>query len=1293
MEAITGSILLLCLISLTHANTSPEIITPMYSVCEDIPIDGEAFTIRASDPDGDPLIYSLLGPNPPYFTVERDTGRVIVKVKLDRETEDIIKLRVNVSDGPNFVDAKLTIILTDTNDNTPIFGEPSYDYEVRENTIVGTALFRVAATDADIGNAGSVRYSIEEVTPNDGFNPFSISPLTGEVKLNGRLNYTSLSTFYRLKINAADGGGRCHFDEVKVFSKSVFSFITVVDVPDLDPQFIGIPYVGRVEENSRLDQFVFRVTALDQDTGVNDNMIYSIEDSTADGLFTISENDGVITVLSAIDREVIGDTVTLTVKATESKTNTQGIHASTTASVLINILDMNDSEPKFYKCVGTGDELPCETASHFTGEVLEHSLGSIPINMTVKDLDKISQTDLILEGEYRDVFSVQPDFTMSDSIVQLLVKKPQTLDFEERQQMVLQVIAIDREKTSFRSTATVTITIKDTNDNSPTFQEDTYKLTVTEHSAVGTEVAKITAEDPDTMDQGNITYRLLPDSILPYFNVEPHTGTVYVNNATLLDRELRSLYLATLQARDTDGKPGTTVLEITLTDINDQRPVINRDSYLEFVEEGGKLEVIILATDADEPNTENSQIVFGIVPGNHSNNFTINPNTGVLTNNGELDLEALDPKLNGRIQLNVSATDKGTPSLSTFVTVIVNVEDVNDNTPQFKAPSYKFAVKEGVKGAFVGSVQAEDLDQTTDFNRISFSIISGSFGSFIIRTFAVENGYRGNITVDPDNELDYESARKKFKLQIEATDLEQKKVVMMVDVDVLDVNDERPEFLPAEPVIVKENTTISEPIRRFTAEDKDGNHSLVYELESVSCRCNNSFTPCSWFVLDPTGDVRVNLSHTVDYEQCDQAVVKAMVVDVYTEQGESSSATTGEMVINIEDINDNTPQFIFSDSVFVMVSESASKGTSIAGVTGIDLDSGIHKQIEFTVEAVHFQDMSDQISNKTKLFEAITTQQKDLYVGIIQSTEKLDISLKGKYLVTINAADTGGLSSSTVLDIFTVDESFRVELEFRFTADEIERKRAEIIRLLTIATRAYVEVIGIRSSSSATSRAAENSFMVTYFVYTNGTALSRGEVEKILTESKESVQLVDLGLQNILIGDIVNDQEIDPLKFALMGMVGGLVVVLAVLTTSLLCTRRSYNRKMKAAKAMNSASMVISDNQKSGPVVPGTNKYTMEGANPVLNLNIDSTLALDLDEDSSDVDKLSLNSLDYSDDMIAPEKGTKSNMYMIEEEEEDSGPPEYIEPLGAALAQRGQMRNPNTPHAGFTNPVFDTTDL
>lgn len=1276
---------LFCLVSLTNANSSPEIVNPVHKICEDIPVGTRAFTIIATDPDGDPLTFSLI--NSIYFKVEEKSGVVSVIGKLDRENADVMNVEVQVTDGLNPIRSNLTIIIYEANDNIPIFDKSSYDVTIPENTIVGTPLVKVNANDRDTSTAGSVQYSIDGVTPADGFNLFNISQ-TGEIKLKGSLNYTSLSTFYQLRINATDGGGKCYYNETNYNSNIVFVTIAVEDIPDLDPQFIGLPYIKQVEENSPPGTSVFTVSAIDPDTGINDKITYTIESSTVNDLFNISEN-GVISVSSPIDREAIvdtdnRDTVNLTVKATESQLNIHGYYANTTATVQINIMDVNDNGPKFYTC-----GVNCVEENHFTGEIIEHSLTWLsPINMTVIDPDELSQTRLTLEGADKDVFSAELQITESVGVVQLLVRQSQNLDFEKKQEMVLEVIATDEEKPGFESTATVTITIKDSNDNSPIFPQNTYKLTVAEHSPVDTTIKTITAGDPDTMDQGKIKYSLLPESILQYFDVNPNNGAIYVTNETLLDREVRSVLSATLQANDTDGNIGTTVLEITVTDINDKPPVINRDSYLVFVEEDGNFDLKIEATDDDEPNTKNSQIQYGIVPSMYSDNFTIDPDSGVLTNVGELDREALDPKLNGRIVLTVTATDKGIPPLSAMVTVEINIEDANDNVPQFQNSSYTFSVKEGETGAYVGSVYATDLDQTTDFNRISFRIINGSFGSFIIRTYSEDGRYRGDITVDPDIELDYESPRKHFILWIEAADLEQSTAEVMVEVNVLDVNDERPEFKPIAPVTVKENTP-NGTVGSFTGYDKDGNHSLVYELESIKCRCDGSMTACSSFILDPTGDVRVNPEETLDYEKCDQVVIEAQVVDELTEKGENNSITTGQMVINIEDINDNAPEFQQSDNIFVVVSEIASVGTSVAGVTAVDHDSEENRQITFSVDSVKFEDTNNVTTDMRMLFKAVTTQQTDRYVGIIQTDETLDMTLKGKYLVRVSATDGGGLSNSAVLEIFTVDETHRVELKFTNSEAEVENNRDEIVRALTAATQTMVEIVDIRPEGSVTSRETVNTIIVAYFVFPNGTALTPEEVERMLAVPEHFVQLVQLGLWSVGSAHVVVAIS-NSLVYILLGIMGGLLIVLVVLATSLACTRRNYRRKLKAAKAKNSASMVAYENQKNGAVVPGTNIYTMEGANPVLNLNIDPAMVLDMDDGSYNVDKVSLSSLDDIHDFSDTTKHTDS---VMGEKKRDSPPPMYPEPLDEALAQRGLGKSSNNPQMGFINHAFSTTDL
>lgn len=80
---------------------------------------------------------------------------------------------------------------------------------------------------------------------------------------------------------------------------------------------------------------------------------------------------------------------------------------------------------------------------------------------------------------------------------------------------------------------------------------------------------------------------------LTRFDVFPKNGTIYVKNGALLDREITSSYTATLQAVDSAGKIGTTVLEINLRDINDQKPVMNRDVYEAFVQENQNLKLLI----------------------------------------------------------------------------------------------------------------------------------------------------------------------------------------------------------------------------------------------------------------------------------------------------------------------------------------------------------------------------------------------------------------------------------------------------------------------------------------------------------------------------------------------------------------------------------------------------------------------------------------------------------------------------------------------------------------------------
>ncbi|XP_077103705.1 cadherin-related family member 2 [Siphateles boraxobius] len=1301
----TPLLLLFSFLVSAYCNSVPVINMALVELREDLRVGEHAFQIIASDPDNDPLTYGISGTDARYFEVNNATGEVKIKTLLDRESKDLLLIDALVNDGVYAdVTKSVYIPVLDANDNAPVFSGLPYNVEVLENVPISTQLFKASATDSDFGQASIVSYKIDEVVPNDGVDLFSLSATTGSVVLVGTLNYTEKSPFYQIRINASDGGGKLHGEDV-VQSTAAFAFITVKDVADINPQFLNLPNIAAIDENSDVGKSVFTVRARDPDTGVNDKILYSIENTNAPNLFQITEETGEISVKTKFDREELLDidaTVILHIKASETQLNVDGVIASTISELPISIGDINDNGPEFYEC----ESETCTQKNSFTGKVDEHSsvgLAVNDLNIRVKDPDQGQNSRFILElaGPDKDAFLVSPSSGLGDSFVQVTIKDPDLVDYEEKTVMYVQIIAKDA-SADFTATASVTIKINDINDNFPLFEDNVYNAEVNEHCENGTFVATIKATDADALDDGNITYRLMPESIRSLFDVYEKNGTIYVKNGGRLDWEGTNSYSLTLQALDSKRQIGSTVVMIDIMDINDQKPEMNREVYEAYVKENSNLELQIKAIDGDKPNTPNSKIQYHIQDSFFSSNFTIEPNTGLLKNNGELDREAMDPLLKGVIDLTVLASDMGTPSLSSSANVTINIEDVNDNSPQYLDTAPKtFHVKESEGGILVGSLLARDADQTDLNNRIIFSITDGSFGSFILFSETFSEGYRGNITVDPAIELDYESDRKTFNLKVDASDLGQKKATIEVQVIVDDVNDTPPVFPSGMTLNVNENSSLPDPLKTIEGKDVDTEHLLEYELISTECQCSGTRGPCpeEWFKVERNGDIKAISSYDIDFEKCDKVFLTAMVVDLLTEKGKNS--TEGIVTINIVDINDNAPEFIASQEFYVVVIEKVEKGTSVARVYAKDSDTDEkNRKTSFKVNTVHFIGSEGNFTENLFL-SADSPAQEDaegIFTTHIRSQKTMENNKKGKYILEVQASNLDGLSSISVVELLTVDSSYRVSLRFNAPVSVVNENLGQIRNILTSATKATVEFFNVFSETRA-QRAEETTVLEAYFVFRNGTALDYDAVTSILNSEEVyrefGYQLTELGFTGIST-TITESGGVKTEVFIMIGVMAALAIVLVVTTISLVCIRRNYKRKLKAAKAMNSAATVVIQNQKTGPVVPGTNKYTKEGANPVLNMNIDTATDLGFDEDGSSADRESLNSLDYNIDMTMTEKDTMPMMVIEEEEEEeydDRSDSPYIEPLGAALAQREKKRGADSPGLTFANPSIDTTDL
>ncbi|NWH41113.1 CDHR2 protein, partial [Chloropsis hardwickii] len=1094
------------LLPAVSGNTVPIINVTVFYVPEDLELNQFAFQLEAYDLDNDPLTYKIGGTDAVYFFVDSKTGRVTLKNSLDRELQARLTITVSVSDGVNYeVSRKITIIVEDRNDNAPVFQHLPYTAVIPENTTVHSIIYSVFANDSDTGNASKVSYGIEEVIPDNANNLQLFYILTnGSVVLNGSLDYAK-NTFYQIKILAQDGGGWLH-NNWTVQKSFTYLSLTIKDVPNLDPRFLNEPYSGSVPENCDLGTVVLTVTAMDQDTGVNDEISYIITNASVP--FAINNATGTITVSEPLDREQLpSEEVLLVVMAREKHLDIHGRVANTSTLVTILVIDVNDNKPQFYNCSLSSCNFSASAQSNFTGSIIEHSSTRLPVshlNIVAYDPDKgiNSNFELSLHGPNANAFTVFPTTIAGAGEVQILVQNSSLVDYEISHVMVVQIVANDTgNPTDCCSTATVTIDLIDSNDHTPEFPQSTYELSVMENSPDGTVISpNITAYDPDSGILGQITYQLLPETICNIFMVNATTGALLVRNGSLLDRETRSIYYANLQAKDGGDLVGTTVLEITVLDANDMPPVVI-GSYFISVEEGQNVSTKIQAIDNDEPDTPNSKLGFMILPGLFSDNFTIDEDTGEMHSKEPLDREALEDE-RGQMVVTVMVYDHGEPPLNTTVNVTITVGDLNDNIPVFLNQSYEFSVFEDSPGSSVGDVNATDADRTEINSRISFRLERSSGSSnFLIRTSRLGPGnYSGQLTVDPEVSLDYDTMQQKFftltvLAENTAADNAGDKANVSVTVHILDVNDESPSILPGslQGVSVAENGTQQGLIHTLTALDPDTNHSLVFEELAVTCFKGDSSAGdvCwDWFVLAPNGSVLVN-SSDIDYELCDRVLLTLRVEDLYTEKGNRYSQNETLRIIII-DVNDNAPVFEAISETFVVVPEISPVNLQVATVKATDADSGLGGTITFSIVSVVLVEDSGVSRPFENLFKVSPTLNNGVYIGSIQVASNLDESLKGQYEVTVEAKDGEEPvhRAQTVLNIFTVDQSYRVRLQFKTTVEEVQSNSENIKLALTTVTKAAVYVVAIRSvEDTRDTHVDAKSVMEAYFVYSNGTAL------------------------------------------------------------------------------------------------------------------------------------------------------------------------------------------------------------
>ena len=247
-----------------------------------------------------------------FFTVVTDRP-------LDRETQDEYNVTIVARDGgspPLNSTKSFAVKILDENDNPPRFTKGLYVLQVHENNIPGEYLGSVLAQDPDLGQNGTVSYSIlpSHIGDVSIYTYVSVNPTNGAIYALRSFNYEQTKAF-EFKVLAKDSGAPAHLESNATVR------VTVLDVNDNAPVIV-LPTLQndtaelQVPRNAGLGYLVSTVRALDSDFGESGRLTYEIVDGNDDHLFEIDPSSGEIRTLHPFWEDVT-PVVELVVKVTD----------------------------------------------------------------------------------------------------------------------------------------------------------------------------------------------------------------------------------------------------------------------------------------------------------------------------------------------------------------------------------------------------------------------------------------------------------------------------------------------------------------------------------------------------------------------------------------------------------------------------------------------------------------------------------------------------------------------------------------------------------------------------------------------------------------------------------------------------------------------------------------------------------------------------------------------------------------------------------------------------------------
>ncbi|XP_034459626.1 protocadherin Fat 3a isoform X4 [Hippoglossus hippoglossus] len=628
------------------------------------------------------------------FSIDSNTGWISTCKDLDHETNPSYTFTVVASDLGETLSLSstttVTVAVADINDNPPRFLEQHYFSSVQESDHPGEVVAVLNTRDDD--SSALNRQVSYHITGGNYRGVFALGLVQGEWKMyvKGLLDREERN-LYIINVTASDG----------LFVSQATLEITVIDTNDNSPVCDQVVYTASFPEDLPVNSVLLRVGATDADVGISGWVQYSLHGPGSQD-FSMNQDTGELKSSVTLDHEMT-PSYRLVAQATD------GGGKWCRSKVQLVVTDVNDNPPIF-------------TMPHYTASIYEDTANkALLTRIQAIDPDEAGPGRMVA---YSLVDSAGGSFSIDKSSGIVVLER--VLDREVQSAYQITVLASDQgSPLPLSSLVNVTITVLDINDNPPVFERRDQMATVLEDVPVGTEVLRVYAASKDIGTNAEITYSIRSGNEHGRFHIHPLTGAILI--AQSLDYETCRDYFLTVEACDGGTPPLSAIstVNINLTDVNDNAPMFNHDVYSAVVSEDaniGESVVQLLAEDVD--SQLNGAILYSIVSGDRDNQFFIDPLSGVIKVNKQLDHETVSS-----YSLAIRALDSGIPPMSSNVMFNIDISDINDNPPTFSPANLSTVIQENKPiGTTILQLSVIDQDSSHNGPPFDFRILSGNEG-------------------------------------------------------------------------------------------------------------------------------------------------------------------------------------------------------------------------------------------------------------------------------------------------------------------------------------------------------------------------------------------------------------------------------------------------------------------------------------------------------------------------------------------------------------------------------------